>query len=71
MYLMQTLQIILQNCIAHNDVDGFHCHLDELARLLQNNHELKKLLEESLCYAAYVGSIPILETLIQNGVGKD
>ena len=62
--------MILQKCIAHNDVDGFHCHLDELARLLQNN-ELKKLLEESLCYAAYVGSNPIVETLIQNGVGKD
>ena len=51
-------------------MDCFHCHLDELARLLQND-ELKKLLEKSLCYAAYVGSNPVVETLIQNGVGKD
>ena len=63
--------MILQNCIAHNDVDGFHCHLDELVRLLQNDELMKKLLEKSLCYAAYVGSNPMVETLIQNGVGKN
>ena len=63
--------MILQNRIAHNDVDNFQCHLDELVRLLQNDELMKKLLEESLCYAAYVGSNPIVETLIQNGVGKD
>ena len=63
--------MILQNRIAHNDVDNFHCHLEELVRLLQNDELMKKLLEESLCYAAYVGSNPMVETLIQNGVGKD
>ena len=63
--------MILQNRIAHNDVDNFQCHLDELVRLLQNDELMKKLLEESLCYAAYVGSNPMVETLIQNGVGKD
>ena len=63
--------MILRDSIKHNDVDGFHCHLDKLARLLQSDELMKKLLEKSLCYAAYVGSNPMVETLIQNGVGKD
>ena len=63
--------MILQISIAHNDVDSFHCHLDELVRLHQNDKWSKKLPEKSLCYAAYVGSNPVIETLIQNGVGEE
>ena len=63
--------MILQNNIAQNDVESFHCHLDELVRLHQNDKWLKKLSEKLLCYAAYVGSNPVIETLIQNGVGEE
>ena len=63
--------MILQSSIKENDVDSFHCHLDKLVRLHQNDKWLKKLPEESLCYAAYVGSNPVIETLIQNGVGEE
>ena len=63
--------MILQISIAHNNVDSFHCQLDELVRLHQNDKWLKKLPERSLCYAAYVGSNLVIETLIQNGVGEE
>ena len=63
----------IRNCIKENDADSFHCHLDELERVVLDNEKLKKLLEQdgTLCYAAYVGSTPVVETLIQKGVGKE
>ena len=52
---------------------SFHCHLDELERAAQNSQRMKELLvaDGILCYAAYVGSNPVVETLIQKGVGKE
>ena len=63
----------LRENIKENNVDSFHCHLDELERVVHNNEWVKKLLTEdgTLCYAAYVGSIPMVETLIQKGLGKE
>ena len=62
----------LRESIKENDVDSFHRHLDELGRVVQNNDQIKELLEEAgtLCLAAHVGSNPVVETLIQKGVGK-
>ena len=54
-------------------MDSFHHHLEELERLLQNSDRMKGLLEDAgvLCYGAFIGSIPMVETLIQKGVGKE
>ena len=55
-------------------MDSFHRHLDELERIVQNNDRMKELLEEEdgvLCYAAWIGSNPVVETLIEKGVGKE
>ena len=56
-----------------NNVDSFHRHFDELERIVQNNDRMKVLLEEDgvLCYAASIGSYPVVETLIEKGVGKE
>ena len=53
-------------------MDSFHRHLDELERIVQNTEQMKVLLEEDgvLCYAAWIGSNPVVETLIEKGVGK-
>ena len=32
--------------------------------------EKRRIKESTLCYAAYLGSDPVVEALIQNGVGK-
>ena len=52
---------------------SFKYHLDELERAAHNSQWMKELLvaDGILCYAAYVGSIPVVETLIQKGVGKE
>ena len=54
-------------------MDSFHCHLDELERIVQNTDRMKNLLEEGgvLCYGAFIGSNPVVETLIQKGVGEE
>ena len=52
-------------------MDSFHCHLEELERVVQNSERMRQLLEELLCLAAYVGSTPVVETLIQKGIGKE
>lgn len=54
-------------------MESFHRHLDELERILQNSERIKQLLEEDgvLCYGAYIGSKPVVETLIEKGVGKE
>ena len=52
-------------------MDSFHCHLDELERLLSDDDKKKRRIKESiLCYAAHLGSTPVVEALIQKGVGK-
>ena len=52
-------------------MDSFHCHLDELERLLSDDDMEKRRIRQSvLCYAAYCGSTPMVEALIQKGVGK-
>ena len=63
----------LQESIKENDVDSFHRHLDDLERVVQNNERMGQLLVEdgTLSYAASVGSTPVMETLIQKGVGKE
>ena len=52
-------------------MNSFHRHLDELERLLSDDDMEKRRIKESiLCYAAHLGSTPVVEALIQNGVGK-
>ena len=63
----------LRESIKENNVASFHRHLDELERIVQNNDRMKQLLEQhgTLCYAAHIGSNPVVEALIQKGVGKE
>ena len=52
-------------------MDSFRHHLDELERLLRDDDMEKRQIKESvLCYAAYCGSNPVVEALIEKGVGK-
>ena len=52
-------------------MDSFHRHLDELERVLSDDDWKKRRIKESiLCYAAHLGSTPVVEALIQKGVGK-
>ena len=62
----------LRESIKRHNVDTFHRHLHELERVLQSSERIKKLLtaDGTLCYAAFIGSDPMVETLIQKGVGK-
>ena len=53
-------------------MDSFHRHLDELERLLSDDDKEKRRIKESvLCYAAHLGSTPVVEALIEKGVGKE
>ena len=53
-------------------MDSFHRHLDELERLLSDADMKERRIKESvLCYAAYLGFNPMVEALIQKGVGKE
>ena len=53
-------------------MDSFHRHLDELERFLSDDDRKKGQIKGSvLCYAAYLGSTPVVEALIQKGVGKE
>ena len=51
-------------------MDSFHRHLDELERLLSDDDKKRRIKQSVLCYAAYCGSTPVVEALIQKGVGK-
>lgn len=64
---------ILRESIKGDNVDSFHHQLDQLERIVQNNERMKRLLKEdgTLCYAAHVGSYPMVDALIQKGVGKE
>ena len=63
---------MLRESIKAKNVDSFHWHLNELERVVQNNEGMKRLLEQdgTLCYAAYIGSNPVVKTVIRKGVGK-
>ena len=53
-------------------MDSFHRHLDEIERLLSGDDMEKRRIKQSvLCYAAYCGSNPVVEALIQKGIGKE
>ena len=53
-------------------MDSFHHHLDELERLLSDDDKKKRRIRQNiLCYAGFEGSNPVVETLIQKGVGKE
>ena len=52
-------------------MDSFHRHLDELERLLSGDDKEKRRIKQSvLCSAAYLGFTPVVEALIEKGVGK-
>ena len=61
----------LRESIKENSVDSFHHHLNELEGVVQNNKRMRRLLEELLSYAAFLGSTPVVKTLIQKGVGEE
>ena len=61
----------LRESIKENSVDSFHHHLNELERVVQSNERMRQLLEEPLSYAAFLGSTPVVDTLIQKGVGEE
>ena len=62
----------LRESVKENNVDSFHCHIEELERIVQNSKQMKALLEAdgTLCLAAWIGSNPVVETLTEKGVGK-
>ena len=51
-------------------MDSFHRHLNELERVVQNNERVRRLLGKLLSYAAFLGSTPVVEALIDLSVGK-
>ena len=63
--------MLLREATKNSDMDSFHRHLDELERILSDDDMQKRRIRQSvLCYAAYLGFNPVVETLIQKGVGK-
>ena len=64
----------LREAITGKDEDLFHCHIDELEKLLQDDDRMRELLDATgtLAYAAYVGFQPAVETLvIRKGAGME
>ena len=47
---------LLKKLIKGKDEDSFHRHLSGLDELLQDDNEMKELLDGSLAYAAYLDS---------------
>ena len=53
-------------------MDSFHLYLDELERLLSDDEWMNgRLRPQVLCYAAFVGFNPVVEAIIQKGVGEE
>ena len=61
----------LRESIKENNVDSFHHHLNELEPVVQNKEKMRRLLGKLLSYAAHLGSTPVVETLIEKGVGEE
>jgi len=63
---------LLKKSIQENNEESFHQHLAELERLLQDSGTVREWLATSgaLNYAADVGTIPMIDTLVQKGLGK-
>ena len=52
-------------------MESVSLHLGELVRLLPDDNTVRQPAASSaLCYAAWAGSVPLMDTLIQKGVGK-
>jgi len=62
----------LNKAIVEADVELFSTRLAEVEELFQDNDSTARGLAAScaLCYAAHVGSVSMMDTLIQKGVGK-
>ena len=62
----------LNKAIQEADADSFSTRLAEVEELFQDNDSTARGLAASgaLCHAANVGSVPMMDTLIQKGVGK-
>jgi len=60
----------LKKSILENNEESFHQHLAELERLLQDIGTVREWLATSgaLNYAAEVGSIPMIDTLLKKGL---
>ena len=63
---------MLRETIRNNDMDSFHRHLGELERLHSDDDQKRRQMKSrALSFAAFVGSNPVVETLIHKGVGKE
>ena len=62
---------MLKKTIRYSDMDSFHHHLDELERLVSDDDKMRQIRQSILCYAAFVGSNPVVEALIHKGVGEE
>ena len=62
----------LKKAIQDGDVESFKQQLSRVEELFQDRGSTVRGLTAfgALCYAARVGSIPMMDTLIQKGVGK-
>lgn len=62
----------LRKVIQEGDVESFNQRLAEVEEFFQDNVDTVEGLAASgaLCYAARTGSVSMMETLIQKGVGK-
>jgi len=62
----------LKKAIQDGDVESFKQQLSRVEEFFQNRGSTMKGLAAfgALCYAARAGSIPMMDTLIQKGVGE-
>ena len=62
----------LEKAIQRNDEKSFNRYLAELEKLLRDDKTLGERLTASsaLCYAAWVESVPMMDALIEKGVGE-
>ena len=60
----------MRKAITKKDMDSFYRHLDEVERFMSDDGDKRRAMGSFLCYAAYCGSTPVVEALIQKGVGK-
>jgi len=62
----------LKKAIQDGDVESFNQRLSQVEEFFQDQDDAVRGLAAfgALCYAAEVGSIPMMDTLIRKGVGK-